>query len=268
MLPKTLVPPAVCVVLSLAGCDFLWDVIQPDAPALPATPTICFADDLEFTGEPTTLDLRFDNVALAGPLGISPTFAACVGDGETWELVDGDGLHLWLGISGASAGVVDGINAAFGFGLPLSLHIASTRDAGPGTDIFALTFADAGIPAVAFQRNGDIALADAGVMSVDAGGIPVVSSDECGLFEFPELLFVGGDEDLLDEAAEPDPETGALPVLVPGQVILTMGEQGAVFVNGEVVDVFAGVVFARAAADCPDPPPTGRFMNWTALLRF
>ncbi len=94
------------------------------------------------------------------------------------------------------------------------------------------------------------------------------SSDHCGLFEFPELLFVGGDEDLRDEAAEPDPETGERPVLVPGQVILTMGEQGAVFVNGEVVDVFAGVVFARAAADCPDPPPTGRFMNWTALLRF
>ena len=269
MSPKLLVPPCVCVALGLAGCDFLWDVFQPEAPVPPRTPTVCIADELELGGQSATLDVRFTLLGPSPePVDGPDAFVDCVGDGEAWDTIDGEGRHVWVGIVGAGPGIVDGVDNALASGAAMSLHVATTRGDGPGTDVFALSFADTGLPAVAFQRNGDITLADAGVVGVDAGGIPLVSSDDCGLFEFPDVMFIGGEADLIDEAAEPDPETGERPVLVPGRTILGMDQSGAVFVDGEVVDVFTGVVFARSAADCPDPPPTGRFMNWTALLRF
>ena len=252
------------------GCDFLVDAFRPVAPTPSSTPTICIADDQALDGVPTNLELRFDGVTAAEAQGAPPGFDSCLGDGEAWDLNTADGSHLWLGLRGAAAGVVENVNAALALDAPLSIRLATNRDPGPGADQLAITLPELGdLPVVAFQRNASPTAADAGALRVaDGGGIPVVLSDECGLFEQRNLVFDGDGVDLVDEAGTPDPETGELPVLAVGSAIVFADGGAAVVVNGEIVDVAAHFVFARAAADCPDPPPTGAFVSWTALLRF
>src|SRR5690606_33612871 len=118
------------------------DALIPDAPTLPTTPAICYANETEFSGQAATLDVRLLVGAMGAPEdGLPTAFTDCVGDGAVWEILDIDGARSWLGIVGASDGLVDGIDAAAASDLPLALHVATNRDTDVGTDVFALTLA-------------------------------------------------------------------------------------------------------------------------------